>query len=130
MLIQPYQMAEFVNRIETKTLSSKMAKDVFAEMWNTGKSVDVIIKDLNLTKLDDEKDLLKIINQVLNEFPKQVEQYQNGKIGVYKFLMGQVMKLSKGQADPMKTDGLLKKRIGGTLTTLSNDMTRLNFIFR
>ena len=112
MLIQPHQMAEFINKIETKTLSSKMAKNVFAEMWNTGKSVDVLIKDLNLTKLDDEKDLLKIINQVLNEFPKQVGQYQSGKTGVYKFLMGQVMKISKGQADPVKTDALLKKRLG------------------
>jgi len=111
MLIQPHQMAEFINRIENKTLSSRMAKDVFAGMWTTGKSVDVIIKDLNLTKLDDEKDILKIINQVLNEFPKQVEQYQNGKTGVYKFLMGQVMKLSKGQANPVATNMLLRKRL-------------------
>ncbi|MDE0151773.1 MAG: Asp-tRNA(Asn)/Glu-tRNA(Gln) amidotransferase subunit GatB [Bdellovibrionales bacterium] len=111
MLIQPHQMAEFVNRIEAKTLSSKMAKNVFTEMWNTGKSVDTLIKDLNLTKLDSEEDLLKIINQVFNEFPKQVEQYRGGKTGVYKFLMGQVMRLSKGQADPVKTDSLLKKML-------------------
>lgn len=111
MLIQPHQMAEFVDRIEAKTLSSKMAKNVFIEMWNTGKSVDTLIKDLNLTKLDNEEDLLKIINQVFDEFPKQVEQYQGGKTGVYKFLMGQVMKLSKGQADPVKTDFLLKEKL-------------------
>ena len=111
ILIQPHQLAELVNQIENKTLSSKMAKNVFSEMWKTGKSTDNIIKDLNLTKLDDEQELLKIVHQVLNEFPQQVEQYHNGKTGVYKFLMGQVMKLSKGQADPVKTDTLLKRSL-------------------
>ena len=111
ILIQPHQMTEFVNRIESKTLSSKMAKTVFSKMWDTGKSVDALIKDLNLIKLDNEEALLLIINQVLKEFPQQVEQYTNGKTGVYKFLMGQVMKLSKGQADPVKTDMLLKKSL-------------------
>ncbi len=111
MPIQSHQMAEFVDRIENKTLSSKMAKTVFSKMWSTGKSVDVLIKDLNLTKLEDEEVLLKIVKQILDEFPIQVEQYKNGKTGVYKFLMGQVMKLSKGQADPVKTDILLKKSL-------------------
>ena len=111
MLIQPDHIAELVNQIESKTLSSKMAKKVFAEMWKTGKPPALIIKNLDLTKLDDETELLKIIHQVINEFPEQVEQYQKGKTGVYKFLMGQIMKLSKGQADPVKTSALLKQSL-------------------
>ena len=111
MLIQPNHIAELVNQVEDKTLSSKMAKKVFSEMWKTGKPPSLIVKDLNLTKLDDEKELLKIIHQVINEFPQQTEQYQKGKTGVYKFLMGQIMKLSKGQADPVKTSVLLKQSL-------------------
>ncbi len=111
MPIQAHQMADFINQVENKTLSSKMAKTVFSKMWSTGKSVDALIKDLNLTKLEDEKVLSNMVRQILDEFPMQTAQYRSGKIGVYKFLMGQIMKLSKGQADPVKTNALLKKML-------------------
>ena len=110
-LIAPEEMAELVNQIEQKLLSSKMAKNVFQQMWKTGKPLKVLVKEMNLTKLDDEESLSKIINQVLTDFPEQCEQYRNGKTTVYKFLMGQVMKISKGQADPEKANQILEKKL-------------------
>ena len=107
----PEEMAELVNQIEQKLLSSKMAKDVFQQMWKTGKPLKALVNEMNLAKLDDEESLSKIIDQILKEFPEQCEQYRNGKTAVYKFLMGQVMKISKGQADPEKANHILKKKI-------------------
>ena len=109
--ILPKEMAQLSTLIKNKTLSSKMAKEVFSKMWSTKKPLQTLIRELGLKKLDNADDLLKIINQVIKEFPEQCQQYRSGKITVYKFLMGQVMKISKGQADPVKTNNLMKKRL-------------------
>ncbi len=109
--IAPEEMGELVNQVEQKLLSSKMAKDAFQQMWKTGKTLKVLVKEMNLNKLDDLKSLSQIIDQVIKECPTQCEQYKNGKITVYKFLMGQVMKISKGQADPEKANQILKKKL-------------------
>lgn len=109
--VSALQLAELVHHIENKTLSSKMAKDVFSKMWETKKGVQELIKELNLKKLDDPKTLSSLIDQVIQKYPEQCRQYQQGKTTVYKFLMGQAMKLSKGQADPVQADALLKEKL-------------------
>ena len=109
--ISPEEMGKLVNQIEKKLLSSKMAKDVFQQMWKTGKPLETLVKEMNLSRIDDEKQLSQIIEQVMKENPEQCEQYKNGKLTVYKFLMGQVMKVSKGQADPEKANQILKKKL-------------------
>lgn len=109
--VSPSHLAELVNMIENKILSSKMAKDLLPKMWKTGKGAKELMKELHLRKLDDEETLSHIISQVIEQFPTQCEQYKKGKETVYKFLMGQVMKLSKGQADPLKAHALLKDKL-------------------
>ena len=108
--ISPHQLAEFCNQIGNKTLSSKMAKELFSKMWTTQKDVHTLMKELNLKKIDDESVLIPFVNQVIQENPKQWTQYREGKESVYQFFIGQIMKLSKGQADPIKVGILLKKK--------------------
>lgn len=105
------ELAELVNLIEKKTLSSKMAKDLFPKMWQTGEHIHDLIKKSGLKRVDDDESLIILIDQVILQFPEQCEQYKKGKENLLKFLMGQVMKLSKGQADPEKTTELLKKKL-------------------
>ena len=109
--ILPRELGALVNEVENKTLSSKMAKNLFSKMWETGLSASVLIKKLNLKRMDDKESLNKITDQILKEFPQQCGQYRQGKTAVYKFLMGQIMKLSKGQADPEKAGALLKEKL-------------------
>ena len=109
--ISAHDLAELINQIENKTLSSKMAKNVFSEMWKTGQSVQNIIQKMNLKRITDPIKINEFINQVVQNFPEQCNQYKQGKTTVYKFLMGQVMKLSKGQADPVQSDILLKDKL-------------------
>ena len=104
-------IAELVNQIENKTLSSKMAKDIFAKMWETSKGVQELISELNLKRMDDPEQIKSLVDQVIQSFPQQCEQYKQGKTTVYKFLMGQIMKLSKGQADPVSAGKLLKEKL-------------------
>ena len=109
--ISPRELGSLVNEVENKTLSSKMAKKLFSKMWETGLSAEVLIKKLNLKKMDDKESLDKVVNQIIKEFPGQCKQYKQGKQAVYKFLMGQIMRLSKGQADPEKAGARLKEKL-------------------
>ena len=109
--VKPSALAELVNQIENKTLSSKMGKDIFSKMWETQKNPQTLIKEMGFKKLDSEEDLLALAEKVLQSFPDQCCQYREGKASVYKFLMGQMMKLSKGQADPVKAGEMLKKKL-------------------
>ena len=108
--ISTQQLAEFVNQIGNKTLSSKMAKILFSKIWDTKKDVKILMKELQLKKIDDDATLSKFIDQVIQKHPDQWDQYCKGKESVYQFFIGQVMKLSKGQADPIKLGLLLKKK--------------------
>lgn len=105
------ELAELINQIENKTLSSKMAKDVFSQMWKTGQSVQDLIQKMNLKKITDPIKINELIDQVFQSFPEQCLQYKQGKTSIYKFLMGQLMKLSKGQVDPVQSDTLLKEKL-------------------
>ena len=80
-------------------------------MWKTGKSVKELIQKMNLKRITNPEELNQLIDQVIQNFPEQCQQYKQGKETVYKFLMGQIMKLSKGQADPIQSDTLLKNKL-------------------
>lgn len=105
------QFVEFIDVIESKLLSSKMAKDLFPKIWKSKENIRELIKNLGVKKIDDTQNLNQFIDQVIEQFPEQCEKYRNGKENILKFLMGQIMKLSKGQADPEKTQKLLKEKI-------------------
>ena len=86
-----------------------MAKNLLTQMVQTKKSAKELIQELGFKKIEDEKSLRLLIEQVIKEFPKQWLQYKEGKEKVEQFLIGQIMKISKGQADPGKVKELMKK---------------------
>lgn len=107
------QLALLITRIKDNTISSRMAKDVFEALANQEGSVDDIIKDKGLSQVSDESALLAMIQQVIDDNPKQVEQYQAADAERRKkmsgFFVGRVMKASKGQANPAILNKLLQQ---------------------
>ena len=92
-------------------ISGKLAKEVFPKMFATGDAPETIMEREGLQQISDEGALGKIIDEVIAGNPKQVEQYKSGKTAVLGFLVGQVMKASRGQADPAAVNKLLKEKI-------------------
>ena len=109
--VPPEQLGELVALITKGEISGKMAKDIFAKMFETGESAAAIIDREGLRQISDTGALEKIVDEVIAQSPKQVEQYKSGKTGVIGYLVGQVMKLSKGQANPAAVNELLKKKL-------------------
>jgi aspartyl-tRNA(Asn)/glutamyl-tRNA(Gln) amidotransferase subunit B len=110
--VSPEQLGELVAFITKGEISGKMAKDIFAKMYATGESAAAIIDREGLRQISDTGALEKIVDEVIAASPKQVEQYKSGKTGVIGYLVGQVMKLSKGQANPAAVNQLLKTKLG------------------
>jgi aspartyl-tRNA(Asn)/glutamyl-tRNA(Gln) amidotransferase subunit B len=105
-------LGELVALINKGELSGKLAKDIFPKMFESGESPSVIMDREGLRQISDTGALGKIIDEVLAANPKQVEQYRGGKTAVIGFLVGQVMKASRGQANPGAVNELLKKKLG------------------
>ena len=99
---------EFLKLITNKEISSRQAKEVFTEMLG-GKDPRKIVKDKGMTQVSDEAALTQWIETVINENPRAVEDHRNGLPSAQKFVTGQVMRLSKGQANPQFTNMLVKK---------------------
>ena len=105
-------LGELIKLILSGELSGKLAKDVFLKMFATGDSARTIVDREGIKQISDSGAIEKIIDEVLAANPKQVEQYKGGKTTVAGFLVGQVMKLSKGQANPAAVNELLKQKLG------------------
>ncbi|HEY8191716.1 MAG TPA: Asp-tRNA(Asn)/Glu-tRNA(Gln) amidotransferase GatCAB subunit B, partial [Alphaproteobacteria bacterium] len=89
----------------------KIAKDVFAEMYATGMDATAIVEEKGLKQVTDTGAIEKIVDEVLAENPKIVEDYKAGNQKVFGFLVGQVMKKSGGKVNPGTANELLKKKI-------------------
>jgi aspartyl-tRNA(Asn)/glutamyl-tRNA(Gln) amidotransferase subunit B len=109
--ISSKHLAELIQLIEKGTISGKMAKQVFAEMWTSSTAPAELINKLGLSQITDEGAIAKIIEDVMSQNQGQVEQYRAGKEKVFGFFVGQVMKLSKGQANPDAVNKLLKEKL-------------------
>ena len=107
--LTPAQLAEILQLIDDGKLSGKMAKEVLFTVLKTGKQVKDVIAESGMTQISDESELIKIIQEVIRNNPKQVEQFKAGKETVMTFLVGQVMKVSKGKANPGVANKLLTK---------------------
>jgi aspartyl-tRNA(Asn)/glutamyl-tRNA(Gln) amidotransferase subunit B len=105
------QLGELVALIVKGEISGKMAKEVFAKMFASGDSARSIVDREGLKQISDEGALGKIVDEVIASNPKQVEQYKSGKTAVLGFLVGQVMKNSKGQANPAVVNTMLKEKL-------------------
>jgi aspartyl-tRNA(Asn)/glutamyl-tRNA(Gln) amidotransferase subunit B len=109
--IKPEGLTGLLKLIKEGTLSAKMAKTVFEEMYQSSKSASEIVAQKGLAQITDSSTIENLVNEILKVNTDQVEQYRNGKGKVFGFLVGQIMKQSKGQADPALVNKLLKDRI-------------------
>ncbi len=105
-------LGELVSLIAKGEISGKLAKEIFAKMIESGDAARAIIDREGLRQISDTDALGKIVDEVIANNPKQVEQYKSGKTAVLGYLVGQVMKASKGQANPGAVNELLRSKLG------------------
>ena len=110
--VSPEQLVSLIQLVEQGTISLKVAREIFPEVYSSGKTPEQIVKEKGLTQVSDEGALDKIIDEVLTKNPTQVAQFKEGKQQVLGFLVGQVMKASGGKANPGKVNELLKRKLG------------------
>ena len=109
--VDSINLGNLISRIEDSTISGKIAKEIFEEMWNSKKSPDEIIEEKGLKQVTDSSEIEKVINQVLAQNQSQLEQYKSGKVKLFGFFVGQVMKASRGKANPEQVNKLLEERL-------------------
>jgi aspartyl-tRNA(Asn)/glutamyl-tRNA(Gln) amidotransferase subunit B len=111
--VTPALLSGMLKRIDDGTISGKIAKTVFEEMWRSGKDADTVIEEKGLKQVTDTGAIEAIIDEIIAANPGQVEEYRGGKEKVFGFFVGQVMKASKGKANPAAVNELLKKKLQG-----------------
>lgn len=109
--LTPEGLASMIKLIENGTISSKIAKQVFKELIENGGDAEKIVKEKGLVQISDEGALLKIISEVLDNNPQSIDDFKNGKQKAVGFLVGQIMKATKGQANPQLVNKLLVEEI-------------------
>jgi aspartyl-tRNA(Asn)/glutamyl-tRNA(Gln) amidotransferase subunit B len=109
--LTPDNLAEMIKLIEDGTISSKIAKTVFKELIEKGGSAEQVVKEKGLVQISDEGALLKIVSEILDANPQSIEDYKNGKSKATGFLVGQLMKATKGQANPQMVNKILLEEI-------------------
>ncbi len=110
--VSPSALVDLLKLIESGTISGNIAKGIFEEMYQTQKSAGSIVDEKGLKQITDSSAIEKIVAEVLQANPSQVEEFKGGKEKVLGFLVGQVMKASKGKANPAMVNKLLKKKMG------------------
>jgi len=111
LAITPEALAKMIKLIEDGTISSKIAKKVFAELVDKGGDPEKIVKEKGLVQISDPEQLKEIINKVLDENEQSITDFKNGKGKALGFLVGQTMKATKGQANPPMVNKILKEEI-------------------
>ncbi len=107
------ELGELVALVNEGTLSGKLGKEVFAKMFESGKTAPEIIEAEGLRQISDTGELEKIISEVLARSERQVQQYRGGKTGVIGYFVGQVMKATRGQANPKLVNQMLRAALDG-----------------
>ena len=105
------KLGSLIDLIQNGTLSNRMAKDLFEEYLDNDKSAIDLVNEKGLTQVSDDKEINLMIDKVLEENPKMLEQYNSGKDKLFGFFVGQVMKISNGKANPQMVNNLLKKKL-------------------
>ncbi len=110
---KPEAILELVNLVDAKTISSSTAQQVFSEIFETGKSPSAIVREKGLAQVSDTGTIEKFCDDAIAANPNSVADYKNGKAAALNFLKGQVMKLSKGKANPNLVGEILEKKLKG-----------------
>jgi len=109
--LSPERLAGMIKLIGAGTISGKIAKTVFEEIYNGKKSAREVVSEKGLVQISDEGEIAKIIDEVMAANPVNVEQYRAGKVALIGFFVGQVMKKTGGKANPGMVNELLKKKL-------------------
>ena len=112
-LLKPIQLAEMIQLIDNGTISGKIAKTVFEEMYRTAKSPAEIIKEKGLVQISDSVAIEKTVDEIIAKNPKEAERFRSGDEKLISFFVGQVMKSTRGKANPQMVNEILKKKLGG-----------------
>lgn len=104
-------LASLLDKIQDNSLSSNMAKTLFNELWSNEQDIDILIQTKGFVKLDDHLALEEMIQKLIEQYPVQTAEYKAGKEKLLAFFVGQMMKQTKGQADPEQLAVLLKKNL-------------------
>ena len=104
-------LAGLLRRMGDNTISGKIAKEVFEAMWQGEGDADQIIGSRGLKQISDSGELEKIVDQVIVDYPEQVQQYRDGKTKVLGFLVGQIMKATQGKANPGQVNEILRNKL-------------------
>jgi len=109
--LKPEQLAGMLLLIDKGTISSKMAKNVFSEMFSTGKTAEVIVSEKGLLQISDESAIEKAVDEIIAKHQNEAERFKAGEEKLLGFFVGQVMKATKGKANPQMLNDLLKKKL-------------------
>lgn len=110
--ITPRHLVDLLRLQDEKVISGKIAKTVFEEMFQTGKEPRVIVQEKGLVQITDETAIAAVVDKVLAQHPQVVADYKGGKEKAFAFLVGQVMKETRGKANPGLVNRLLKEKLG------------------
>jgi len=109
--VSPERLVDLLAMVDKGVISLKVARDIFPDLYRSDKTPQQMVREKGLTQVSDEGALEKMIDEVLSKNPTQVTQFKEGKQQVLGFLVGQVMKVSGGKANPGKVNELLKKKL-------------------
>ncbi|MDC0461414.1 Asp-tRNA(Asn)/Glu-tRNA(Gln) amidotransferase subunit GatB [Alphaproteobacteria bacterium] len=111
--VSPMQLGDLVDLISDGSISGKIAKEVFADMFETGKNAKQIVEEKGLKQVSDEGSIITMIDDVMASNQDKVDEYRSGKEKLFGFFVGQVMKASQGQANPGMVNQILKEKLKG-----------------
>lgn len=111
--VTPVQLAALLKAIDDKVVSNNAAKEVFAAMFESGRDPQAIIAEKGLGQVSDTAAIEAVVDEVLAKHPEEVAQYKAGKVAVFGFFVGQVMRAMKGKGNPQAVNALLKTKLGG-----------------
>ena len=109
--LKPSQLVDMLRLMDDDTISGKIAKSVFEEIYTTGKAPDVIVKEKGLVQISDSGEIEKAVDEIISKYPKEAERYRFGEEKLLGFFVGQVMKVTKGKANPQMVNDLLRKKL-------------------
>ena len=109
--IEPEHLVALIELVSAKTINQTAAKKTFGQMFETGRHPREIVKELGLEQISDQSQLVAIARQVIADHPEPVEQFKNGKDTIIKFLVGQVMRATRGKANPQLAEQVLREQL-------------------
>lgn len=109
--VTPQQLTGLIALIDKGTISNKIAKTVFEEMWTSRKDAEVVVKEKGLVQISDTSEIIAIVDGVIAANPQSVADFKAGKEKAIGFLVGQIMKQTKGRANPDMVNTLLRERL-------------------